>query len=211
MAIVVDQLAATISRRRRAASSVELGLQLLGEGTVEGDWMDPVVGLKGVRTQVAVLQIQDGHERLELMTFHTPPARGSRGPVAFRARARVRRRMPRLSYLQLAHNERHPAWVLLASGAPLKWPVSHLAPVPGATIAARPQVRPPSFDVATSRSRRAPTSPRFPPEWPMYPMCAVWNLELMAGAGSVLLSESLFGSWLSVDAAPTSKDVNVPR
>ncbi len=77
MATVVDQLAATISRRRSGGGDgifVELGLQLPGEGTVEGDWMDPVVGLKGVRTQVAVLQIQDGHERLELMTFRTPPA-----------------------------------------------------------------------------------------------------------------------------------------
>jgi catechol 2,3-dioxygenase-like lactoylglutathione lyase family enzyme len=66
--IVVDDLAAATS------FFVELGLELLGEGMAEGDWVDRVVGLEGVRTEVAMLQTPDGHGRLELMKFHHPPA-----------------------------------------------------------------------------------------------------------------------------------------
>ena len=71
--IVVDDLAAA------AAFFVELGLELLGEGMAEGDWVDRVVGLAGVRTEVAMLQTPDGHGRLELMKFHNPPAHGGDG------------------------------------------------------------------------------------------------------------------------------------
>ncbi|MGH3649971.1 MAG: VOC family protein [Acidimicrobiia bacterium] len=69
VAIVVDDLAAA------TAFFVELGLELLGEGAVEGDWVDRLVGLDGVRSMVAMLQTPDGHGRLELMQFETPPAR----------------------------------------------------------------------------------------------------------------------------------------
>jgi len=48
---------------------------VLGEGPVEGEWVDRVVGLEGVRVDVAMLQTPDGHGRLELMKFHAPPAR----------------------------------------------------------------------------------------------------------------------------------------
>ena len=65
--IVVDDLAAA------TAFFVELGLELLGEGMAEGDWVDRVVGLEGVRTEIAMLQTPDGHGRLELMKFHNPP------------------------------------------------------------------------------------------------------------------------------------------
>ena len=34
---------------------VELGLRVLGTGTVEGGWVDRVVGLEGVRTDIAML------------------------------------------------------------------------------------------------------------------------------------------------------------
>ena len=43
---------------------------------VEGDWMDRVVGLEGVRAQIAILQTPDGHGRLELTKFHTPSTDG---------------------------------------------------------------------------------------------------------------------------------------
>jgi catechol 2,3-dioxygenase-like lactoylglutathione lyase family enzyme len=46
---------------------------------VQGDWVDHVVGLEGVRTEIAMLQTPDGHGRLELMKFHNPPARGGDG------------------------------------------------------------------------------------------------------------------------------------
>jgi catechol 2,3-dioxygenase-like lactoylglutathione lyase family enzyme len=62
----------------RAATKffVELGLKVLGETTVEGDWVDRVVGLEGVRCDIAMLETPDGHGRLELMHFHAPSARG---------------------------------------------------------------------------------------------------------------------------------------
>jgi len=66
--IVVDDLKAAI------AFFVELGLQLEGETTVEGQSVDRIVGLDGVRSDIAMLRTPDGHSRLELSKFHTPPA-----------------------------------------------------------------------------------------------------------------------------------------
>jgi catechol 2,3-dioxygenase-like lactoylglutathione lyase family enzyme len=65
--IVVDDLAAA------TAFFVELGLELLGEGSVEGRWVDRIVGLDGVRVDQAMVQTPDGHGRLELVKFHSPP------------------------------------------------------------------------------------------------------------------------------------------
>lgn len=50
--IVVDDLAAAI------AFFVELGLVLQGQGTVEGRWVDRVVGLEGVRADIAMMQLR---------------------------------------------------------------------------------------------------------------------------------------------------------
>jgi len=66
--VVVDDLAAAI------AFFVDLGLELEGETTVEGPWADRVVGLDGVRVDVAMVRTPDGHSRVELMKFHTPTA-----------------------------------------------------------------------------------------------------------------------------------------
>jgi catechol 2,3-dioxygenase-like lactoylglutathione lyase family enzyme len=55
---------------------VELGLKLQGEGSVEGGWVDRVVGLEGVRSEIAMLETPDGHGRLELSKFHAPSGRG---------------------------------------------------------------------------------------------------------------------------------------
>jgi catechol 2,3-dioxygenase-like lactoylglutathione lyase family enzyme len=68
--IVVDDLAAA------TAFFVELGLELQGEGPVEGGWVDRVVGLEGVRAEIAMVQTPDGHGRLELTKFHTPSGQG---------------------------------------------------------------------------------------------------------------------------------------
>ena len=54
---------------------VELGLELEGETTVEGEWVDRIIGLKGSRCEIAMLRTPDGNSRLELSKFHTPPAR----------------------------------------------------------------------------------------------------------------------------------------
>ncbi|MEI7032947.1 VOC family protein [Streptomyces pratensis] len=67
--IVVEDLEAA------KAFFVELGLKVLGEGPVEGDWVDRVVGLDGVRVEVVMVGTPDGHGRLELMKFRAPKAR----------------------------------------------------------------------------------------------------------------------------------------
>src|SRR5215475_6649644 len=69
--IVVDDLKAAI------AFFAELGLELEGETTVEGQWVDQVIGLDNVRSDIAMMRIPDGHGRLELSKFHRPPATSS--------------------------------------------------------------------------------------------------------------------------------------
>ncbi|MGI5153143.1 VOC family protein [Plantactinospora sp. CA-294935] len=66
--IVVDDLAAAI------AFFVELGMELEGEATVEGESVDQLVGLDGVRADIAVVRTPDGHGRVELTKFHSPTA-----------------------------------------------------------------------------------------------------------------------------------------
>jgi len=65
---VVEDLAAAI------AFFLELGLEREGETAVEGEWVDQLVGLDGVRADIAVVRTPDGHGRVELSTFHTPAA-----------------------------------------------------------------------------------------------------------------------------------------
>lgn len=66
--IVVEDLEAA------KAFFTELGMELAGEATVEGPWVDSVVGLTGVRADIATMRTPDGHGRVELSRFHTPPA-----------------------------------------------------------------------------------------------------------------------------------------
>lgn len=66
--IVVEDLEAAI------AFFVELGMELEGRTVVEGPWADRVVGLDGVRADIAMLRTPDGHGRVELSRFHSPPA-----------------------------------------------------------------------------------------------------------------------------------------
>jgi len=66
--IVVDDLEAA------KAFFAELGMELEGETTVEGRWADRVVGLNNVRADVATMRTPDGHGRVELPKFHSPPA-----------------------------------------------------------------------------------------------------------------------------------------
>jgi catechol 2,3-dioxygenase-like lactoylglutathione lyase family enzyme len=66
--IVVEDL------ERAKAFFAELGMELEGEATLEGPWVDQTVGLKGVRSDIATMRTPDGHGRVELSKFHTPPA-----------------------------------------------------------------------------------------------------------------------------------------
>ena len=65
--IVVDDLAATIDFFR------ELGLELEGRATIEGEWAGRVTGLGEQRVEIAMMRTPDGHGRLELSRFLTPP------------------------------------------------------------------------------------------------------------------------------------------
>src|SRR4030081_3088036 len=51
----------------------ELGLELEGRASIEGDWADGVTGLRDMRVEIAMLVTPDGHSRLELSRFLTPP------------------------------------------------------------------------------------------------------------------------------------------
>ena len=65
--IVVDDLPATI------AFFSELGLELEGRAMVEGEWAGRVTGLGDQRVEIAMMRTPDGHSRLELSRFLTPP------------------------------------------------------------------------------------------------------------------------------------------
>ena len=65
--IVVDDLELTIDFFQ------ELGLQLEGRATIEGEWAGRVTGLTDQRVEIAMMRTPDGHSRLELSRFLTPP------------------------------------------------------------------------------------------------------------------------------------------
>ena len=52
----------------------ELGLELEGRATIEGEWAGRVTGLGDQHVEVAMMRTPDGHSRLELSRFLTPPA-----------------------------------------------------------------------------------------------------------------------------------------
>ena len=52
----------------------ELGMELEGEMPLEGQFVDQVVGLENVRSEIAMMRTPDGHGRLELTKFHAPAA-----------------------------------------------------------------------------------------------------------------------------------------
>ena len=66
--IVVEDLEAA------KAFFAELGMELEGEATNEGPWVDSTVGLNDVRADIAMMRTPDGDGRVELTKFHTPPA-----------------------------------------------------------------------------------------------------------------------------------------
>jgi catechol 2,3-dioxygenase-like lactoylglutathione lyase family enzyme len=66
--IVVEDLEAA------KAFFAELGMELDGETQVEGAWAGSVIGLEDVRADIAMMRTPDGHGRVELSRFHTPPA-----------------------------------------------------------------------------------------------------------------------------------------
>src|SRR4051812_25768483 len=66
VSVVVDDLEAA------TAFFVELGMELEARQPVEGDWVDRVNGVDGVRVEIAMMRTPDGRGRLELTKFHAP-------------------------------------------------------------------------------------------------------------------------------------------
>src|SRR4051812_48051166 len=75
--IVVESLDEAIS------FFTELGLELEGRATIEGEWAGRVTGLGNQHVEIAMMVTPDGHSRLELSQFLTPPVVGDhrRAPV----------------------------------------------------------------------------------------------------------------------------------
>jgi catechol 2,3-dioxygenase-like lactoylglutathione lyase family enzyme len=65
--IVVEDLAGAIDFFR------ELGLELEGRATIDGEWAGRITGLGDQHVEIAMMRTPDGHSRLELSRFHTPP------------------------------------------------------------------------------------------------------------------------------------------
>lgn len=65
--IVVESLETAI------AFFTELGLTLEGRATIAGEWAGRVTGLGDQHVEIAMLVTPDGHSRLELSRFLTPP------------------------------------------------------------------------------------------------------------------------------------------
>lgn len=66
MGIVVENLDNAIS------FFTEIGLQLEGRTTIEGEWAGRVTGLGNQTVEVAMMVAPDGHGRLEISKFITP-------------------------------------------------------------------------------------------------------------------------------------------
>jgi catechol 2,3-dioxygenase-like lactoylglutathione lyase family enzyme len=64
--IVVEDLGVAIDFFR------ELGLELEGRATIEGEWAGRVTGLGDQRVEIAMMRTPDGHSRLELSRFLAP-------------------------------------------------------------------------------------------------------------------------------------------
>jgi len=51
----------------------EIGLKLEGRATIEGEWAGRITGLGSQNVEIAMMVTPDGHSRLELSRFLTPP------------------------------------------------------------------------------------------------------------------------------------------
>jgi catechol 2,3-dioxygenase-like lactoylglutathione lyase family enzyme len=67
VSVVVDDL------EFATAFFADLGMELEGEAPIEGDWVDRINALDGIRVDIAMMRTADGHGRLELTKFHNPP------------------------------------------------------------------------------------------------------------------------------------------
>jgi len=64
--VIVDDLPAA------KAFFLDFGFEVQGEGELEGEWLDQIVGLNGVRTAFVMVGLSDGQANLELIKFYSP-------------------------------------------------------------------------------------------------------------------------------------------
>jgi catechol 2,3-dioxygenase-like lactoylglutathione lyase family enzyme len=75
--IIVDDLPAA------KAFFLDFGLEMIGEGEVEGEWVEHIIGLQDVREAVVMLRTPDGDANIELVKFHAPTdEKGIQRPLA---------------------------------------------------------------------------------------------------------------------------------
>ena len=73
--IVVDDLAAA------TAFFAALGLEKDGGASVEGDLVDRINGLEGVRAEIVILRTPDGNSKVELARYRSPSYEGDDRPA----------------------------------------------------------------------------------------------------------------------------------
>lgn len=66
--IVVEDLEAA------KAFFAEIGMEVVGATTLDGDWVGQVIGLDDVRAEIVMMQTPDGHGKIELSRFQRPSA-----------------------------------------------------------------------------------------------------------------------------------------
>ena len=69
----MDNIGIVVESLDSAISFFELGLRLEGRAMVEGEWAGRVTGLGSQRVEIAMMVTPDGHSRLELSRYLTPP------------------------------------------------------------------------------------------------------------------------------------------
>jgi len=67
ISIVVEDLPAAID------FFTTLGLTIEGQAPIEGEWVDRINALEGIRVDIVMMRTEDGHGRIELTKFHHPP------------------------------------------------------------------------------------------------------------------------------------------
>jgi catechol 2,3-dioxygenase-like lactoylglutathione lyase family enzyme len=62
---------------------LDFGLEMLGEGKVEGEWVERIIGLHDVKEEVVMLRTPDGEANIELVKFYKPTdEKGMQRPLA---------------------------------------------------------------------------------------------------------------------------------
>ena len=51
---------------------LDLGLEMMGEGEVEGEWAERIIGLQDVKAEIIMLRTPDGEANIELSKFYSP-------------------------------------------------------------------------------------------------------------------------------------------